>query len=161
VESTDAALKSNAIDVALSREVEDGGVVVLRATYSRKSSAGPIAAQWIERIIHFANDQTLDKLLKRPTEPPAGRLELQRVVTAGDEGDGLISLTSVIPFILILMTITGAVYPAIDLTAGERERGTLEVLVAAPVPRINLLVAKYAAVVFVAMLTAIVNLIGM
>lgn len=164
--SVDAALRDNAIDIALSLEPAEGPgqPVVLRATYSRKSSAGPLAAQWVERMVHFANDETLDEFLKRqPPEQkrPAVRYEVQRVVLAGGEGDGLVSLTSVIPFILILMTITGAVYPAIDLTAGERERGTLEVLVAAPVPRINLLVAKYAAVVFVAMLTAIVNLIGM
>src|SRR5205085_9996376 len=62
---------------------------------------------------------------------------------------------------LILMTITGAVYPAIDLTAGERERGTLEILVAAPVPRLALLFAKYVSVVTVAMLTALVNLVSM
>jgi ABC-2 type transport system permease protein/sodium transport system permease protein len=62
------------------------------------------------------------------------------------------------PLILILMTITGAVYPAIDLTAGERERGTLEILMAAPVPRLSLLLAKYTAVVTVAVLTALVNL---
>jgi sodium transport system permease protein len=69
-----------------------------------------------------------------------------------------LSLTAMVPLILILMTITGAVYPAIDLTAGERERGTLEILVAAPVPRMALLFAKYVAVVVVAMLTATVNL---
>jgi sodium transport system permease protein len=69
-----------------------------------------------------------------------------------------LSLTAMVPLILILMTITGAVYPAIDLTAGERERGTLEILVAAPVPRLALLFAKYVAVVVVAMLTATVNL---
>ena len=63
-----------------------------------------------------------------------------------------------VPLILILMTITGAVYPAIDLTAGERERGTLEALIASPVPRQYLLLAKYIAVVTVALLTAIVNL---
>ena len=56
------------------------------------------------------------------------------------------------------MTMTGAVYPAIDLTAGERERGTLEMLIAAPVPRSRLLLAKYVAVVAVAVLTALVNL---
>src|SRR5262249_32488955 len=56
---------------------------------------------------------------------------------------------------------TGAVYPAIDLTAGERERGTLEILVAAPVPRLGLLFAKYVSVVTVAVLTALVNLVGM
>ena len=59
------------------------------------------------------------------------------------------------------MTITGAVYPAIDLTAGERERGTLETLIAAPISRAALLVAKYAAVLMVAVLTAIVNIVAM
>jgi len=67
-------------------------------------------------------------------------------------------LASLIPLILILMTMTGAVYPAIDLTAGERERGTLEMLMATPVPRFGLLVAKYVAVLAVAMLTALINL---
>jgi ABC-2 type transport system permease protein/sodium transport system permease protein len=70
-------------------------------------------------------------------------------------------LGTLVPLILILMTITGAVYPAIDLTAGERERGTLEVLMAAPIPRLRLLLAKYFAVLTVAMLTALVNLIMM
>src|SRR4029077_20473757 len=60
-----------------------------------------------------------------------------------------------------LMTVTGAVYPAIDLTAGERERGTLEMLIAAPVPRVGLLLAKYVAVLTVALLTATINLLGM
>src|SRR5205807_2950224 len=59
------------------------------------------------------------------------------------------------------MTITGAVYPAIDLTAGERERGTLEALIAAPVSRLGLLAAKYIAVLTVALLTAAVNLTAM
>lgn len=71
------------------------------------------------------------------------------------------SLTTLVPLILILMTITGAVYPAIDLTAGERERGTLEVLMAAPVPRLGLLAAKYVAVLTVALLTAGANLAAM
>ena len=44
-------------------------------------------------------------------------------------------LGQVLPLILILMTITGAIYPAIDLTAGERERGTLESLMVTPFPR--------------------------
>lgn len=68
------------------------------------------------------------------------------------------SLATLVPLILILMTVTGAVYPAIDLTAGERERGTLEALMAAPISRTRVLLAKYAAVVFVALMTAFVNL---
>ena len=72
-----------------------------------------------------------------------------------------ISFAAIIPLVLTLMTITGAVYPAIDLTAGERERGTLESLIAAPIPRMRILLGKLIAIVSVAMLTAIVNLIGM
>lgn len=82
----------------------------------------------------------------------------RRVVRGSDT---TLSLTTLIPLILILMTITGAVYPAIDLTAGERERGTLEALMAAPVPRLGLLGAKYVAVVAVALLTAGANLLAM
>ena len=70
-------------------------------------------------------------------------------------------LASLVPLILVLMTITGAVYPAIDLTAGERERGTLETLMAAPLPRVGILVAKFIAVLTVAIFTALLNLIGM
>jgi len=70
-------------------------------------------------------------------------------------------LATIIPLVLVLMTITGAVYPAIDLTAGERERGTMEALMASPVPRFYVLLAKYVAVVVVALLTAIANLTAM
>ncbi|MGE0759134.1 MAG: ABC transporter permease subunit/CPBP intramembrane protease [Pirellulaceae bacterium] len=81
--------------------------------------------------------------------------------TRGATSGGAVSLPALVPFVLILMTITGAVYPAIDLTAGERERGTLELLIAAPVPRLSLLFAKYVAVLTVAVLTASVNLVAM
>ena len=71
------------------------------------------------------------------------------------------SLASLVPLVLVLMTITGAVYPAIDLTAGERERGTLETLMAAPIPRASILMSKFVAVLSVAVLTAMLNLVGM
>lgn len=70
-------------------------------------------------------------------------------------------LSAFVPLMLVLMTMTGAVYPAIDLTAGERERGTLEMLMAAPVARHDLLIGKFAAVFLVAVLTALINLTAM
>jgi sodium transport system permease protein len=94
--------------------------------------------------------------LNVPQRPEPIRIEA-RTMEPPDKREGF-PLGSVAPFMLILMTITGAVYPAIDLTAGERERGTLEMLMAAPVPRMSILVAKYAAVLTVALLTALVNI---
>ncbi|EDL58213.1 ABC transporter permease subunit/CPBP intramembrane protease [Gimesia maris] len=71
------------------------------------------------------------------------------------------SLVTIVPLILILMTMTGAVYPAIDLTAGERERGTLETLISAPLPRMWILCAKFISVLVVAVMTALVNMTAM
>jgi len=67
-------------------------------------------------------------------------------------------LGQVLPLILVLMTITGAIYPAIDLTAGERERGTLESLMVCPMPVFDLIVGKFLVVTTVAMLGAALNL---
>ncbi|MBI3411205.1 MAG: CPBP family intramembrane metalloprotease [Planctomycetes bacterium] len=116
---------------------------------------------FVERRIAAYNAEKLSQRLDLTGAEPVTLLSLRwSSVKAGEAGD-LISLAALVPLILILMTITGAVYPAIDLTAGERERGTLEILVAAPVPRLGLLFAKYVTVFTVAVLTAVVNLVSM
>ena len=70
-------------------------------------------------------------------------------------------ITTIGTLIVIWMTSTGEVYPAMDLTAGGRERGTMEMLMAAPGPRLGLLIAKYVAVLTVALFTATANLVAM
>jgi sodium transport system permease protein len=67
-------------------------------------------------------------------------------------------LGQILPLILVLMTITGAIYPAIDLTAGERERNTLESLMVCPVPVLDLIVGKFLVVTTVAIMGATLNL---
>ncbi|MET1254675.1 ABC transporter permease [Aliikangiella maris] len=48
-----------------------------------------------------------------------------------------------LPYILILIGLSGAMYPAIDIGVGEKERGTLETLLLTPVPRFQLVLAKF------------------
>lgn len=67
-------------------------------------------------------------------------------------------LGQALPLILVLMTITGAIYPAIDLTAGERERNTLESVMVCPVPVIDLIVGKFLVVTTIAIMGAALNL---
>ncbi len=117
------------------------------------------ALRMVEATFAAADTESLKERLNVPGESPRILMLRPQVVVLENAGpDGFISLAALVPLILILMTITGAVYPAIDLTAGERERGTLEILVAAPVPRFELLSAKYLSVLTVAVLTALVNL---
>ena len=121
------------------------------------------AVAYIDKYLAAANEKFLEARLKnlQVTQRAAPLRIIRKTVQGEDSASGAISITAVIPFILILMTVTGAVYPAIDLTAGERERGTLEVLVAAPIPRIGVLLAKYVAVLTVALMTAAANLLAM
>lgn len=70
-------------------------------------------------------------------------------------------LGSILPFLLITSILMGAVYPAIDTTAGEKERGTLETLLTLPVKNDELILGKFFAVALVAVVSAILNLLSM
>jgi ABC-2 type transport system permease protein/sodium transport system permease protein len=130
--------------------------------YLPSSPGGLGALSYLETRLAAANEWDLTHRLNVPKAQPIEVLRIARTPLEERAGArSFISLASLVPLILIMMTITGAVYPAIDLTAGERERGTLEILVAAPVPRLGLLFAKYVSVWTVAVLTALVNLTAM
>ncbi|MCA9141826.1 MAG: ABC transporter permease subunit [Planctomycetaceae bacterium] len=124
--------------------------------YREESALSKVAADYITKRLDAINKSYTKDILhvRLPTD-------FQLDPVSGSGGAAAFSLTTLVPLILILMTITGAVYPAIDLTAGERERGTLETLMAAPVPRLGLLIAKYVAVLTVALFTATANLVAM
>ncbi|MEV4780795.1 ABC transporter permease [Burkholderia sp. LMU1-1-1.1] len=48
-----------------------------------------------------------------------------------------------VPYILLMVCLVSAMYPAIDTGAGEKERGTLETLLLAPVSRTSIVLAKF------------------
>ncbi|MEO6005616.1 MAG: ABC transporter permease [Opitutus sp.] len=49
----------------------------------------------------------------------------------------------IVPYIIVILCFTGAMYPAMDLTAGEKERGTMETLLCSPVARVDLVLGKF------------------
>ncbi|MHB8525456.1 MAG: ABC transporter permease [Candidatus Acidiferrales bacterium] len=63
-----------------------------------------------------------------------------------------------IPYLIIIFSFTGAMYPAMDLTAGEKERGTLETILSSPVSRTDLVIGKFLMVVTASAVTAILSL---
>jgi len=66
-----------------------------------------------------------------------------------------------IPYIVILMCMTGAMYPAMDLTAGEKERGTIETILSSPIERTHLALGKFLLVVTASLVTASLAVISM
>ncbi len=65
------------------------------------------------------------------------------------------------PALLVIMALTGAFYPAIDLGAGEKERGTMETLLISPAKRIELVLGKFLTIMLFSIATAILNLMSM
>ena len=65
--------------------------------------------------------------------------------------------TGMLAFIILLSVVSGALNAALDTTAGERERGSLEPLLMNPVPPWALAVGKWGAVATVSMLIAVLS----
>ncbi len=62
---------------------------------------------------------------------------------------------------LIVMILMGALYPAIDATAGEKERGTLETLLTLPVTNFQMIFGKFVSVAIIVCVTALLSLISL
>ncbi len=67
----------------------------------------------------------------------------------------------IFPFLLVIMSLTGAFYPAVDMCAGEKERGTMETLLISPAGRAEIVVGKFLAVLAASVTTAVLNLVSM
>ncbi len=80
-------------------------------------------------------------------------------IATGEQMSGRI-LGSFLPYVMILMTLTGALYPAIDLTAGEKERGTLETLLVSPASRLEIAMGKFLTVTCAAIVAATASLVS-
>ncbi len=62
---------------------------------------------------------------------------------------------------VILLCFTGAMYPAMDLTAGEKERGTMETILSSPISRGDLVLGKFSLVLNASLATAALSVISM
>jgi sodium transport system permease protein len=64
-------------------------------------------------------------------------------------------LAQLLPYMILIFAFLGATYPAIDLGAGEKERGTLETLLVAPVGRLSIVMGKFFVVLTAALVSAV------
>jgi sodium transport system permease protein len=91
----------------------------------------------------------------------ADPVKLRDTSVASAEQMGGYALGRFLPMLLILMTVLGAFYPSIDMAAGEKERGTLETLLTAPVAADQIVTGKFIAAGLMGFTAAMLNLLSM
>jgi sodium transport system permease protein len=109
------------------------------------------------------NDKIVEGRLAKEHKPAdfveAARASGVDLATKAEAGSNVWG--KIFPFLLVIMALTGAFYPSIDLCAGEKERGTMETLLISPASRGEIVMGKFLTVVLASMTTAILNILSM
>ena len=88
-----------------------------------------------------------------------GEISSGDVATQGEQAGMVLSLF--IPLVLAVWTFSSAIQPSIDMTAGERERGTLEALLSLPCTRNELLIGKWLGVATITGIGVVLQICGL
>lgn len=114
-----------------------------------------VLARWRESIV-------VDNLRDRRIPPVATRpFKVVSTDVARERSRRAAVWSKILPFIVLIWALTGAFYPAIDLCAGEKERGTLETLLCSPAQRSEIAWGKLLTIMTFSMATSVLNLLSM
>lgn len=156
-------LEDEVIDAYVSTTEKDGQVTFEIHFLSAITNSNT-ASDYLKEEIESYGEQLAEENVK--AEGLDVKTVLHPVVTAyKDHSSSESSLGSIlggiIPFLMITAILMGAMYPAIDATAGEKERGTLETLLTLPVGNMELIMSKFLSVATIAVVSVFINVISM
>jgi sodium transport system permease protein len=120
-------------------------------------------ADRLQRFFRELRDNSIRENLKARHLPDnlARPFDILEQNVAPPEKVGGAILGGLVPYFVILLCLTGAMYPAMDLTAGEKERGTIETILCSPVSRTHLVLGKFLMVLTASIATAILAITSM
>ena len=123
------------------------------ANQRSQTGTGPV----LRLLRAFNQEQATLRLAVRGVAPAA--LETVRVEERdlADPATRAAQLATMVPFFVLMAVLYGALNAALDTTAGERERGSLEPLLMNPAARLSIVLGKWGAVASVGMLIAVLS----
>ena len=145
-------LRNGSIDLVL-RMQTNGSILEYAVLYMSTSEQSLEArSRTFELLAMWEENETVTRILDAGLDPDEtldplrwnGDIENSDVATQGEQAG--LALSLFIPLVLSVWTFSSAIQPSIDMTAGERERGTLEALLSLPCSRMELLMGKWLAV---------------
>ena len=122
-----------------------GAASVVKISYYEGELKSDFAARAAEKFLTELREQTVaDRLAERDLPKTLARpFEFKRENVAPPEKVGGNLFGGFVQYLIIILCFSGAMYPAMDLTAGEKERGTMETLLCSPVARGDIVLGKF------------------
>ena len=121
------------------------------------------AANHVEKALKKYSDNIVkDRLAaKNLAVSVLNPFEIKQENVAPPEKVGGAAIGGFLGYFVIVLCLQGAMYPAIDLTAGEKERGTMETILSSPISRVHLVFGKFFLVLTAALVTAALSVTSM
>ncbi len=127
------------------RALESGAAPAITLYDYQGELKSGFATEQLRDFFDGLRDRATSRLLAARGVPAAlaRPFEVAQVNVAPPEKVGGNLLGGIIPYFIIFLCLIGAMYPAMDLTAGEKERGTMETLLCSPAGRTDIVVGKF------------------
>ena len=120
-----------------------------------------VGSMLTEMINNFSKEITKRRLIQKNLDPSIIEpIVIKKENVAPPQKQSATFLSFLLPMFLTLWVAVGGMNAAIDITAGEKERGTLEPLLTTAATRTSLVTGKYLAVSFMALLAGFSSLVG-
>lgn len=157
-------LRNNYIDAYISEEKNEDGTVSYVINYNSSETNSLNAMNALDKVLKDYNTSLSKKIVQGyglDAEKSLNPIEItSKNFSSSEKSIGSI-LGLIVPLLLIVSILMGSIYPAIDVTAGEKERGTLETVLTLPVTNKELIFSKFLAVSTIAVISALANLLSM
>jgi sodium transport system permease protein len=164
-----AAIRAGDLDAALRFEAPTGTAAALAGnfrvvlTYDGAKERSRAAEGRLQDILATYRSHWLEREARSyglaPTQWALFSITTDNVASGKEMGAFLLGL--MLPLFFVIMVAVGTFYPAVDATAGERERSTWETTMSLAVARSSILAAKYLYVATLGCIAGVLNLAAM
>lgn len=159
----ETALNEEEIDAYISGQMQEGKMQYDVYYLSSETNSAYAADLVMDILDELREDMTRQKLTDEGMNVQAilEPISYEKQDTASSEQSLGSIMGSILPFMLVISLLIGTMYPAIDTTAGERERGTLETILTLPVTNRQLILSKFITVAAIGVVSALLNILSM
>lgn len=151
------------LDVPFDETMENKGTASIQILADQSKDLLKFRSRQIRTVLQGVNQNLLKERIDEAGLNPefATPMAISQVDLASEEQQAGKALASFLPMIILMFIFIGCIYIAIDITAGEKERKTLQTIFTAPVKVSEIIAGKFAAVFTVGILSAFMNILSL